>query len=89
MQKVETLETRLHETISLASGYHHKNEELEKSLKQMQESLVEFEDNFKKTGEFAKLIELEKSKILEQLRQTNENLTAVCILYLYSNNWVT
>lgn len=78
MQKVETLETHLHEAISLASSHQRKNEELEKISKQLQESLVELEDNCKKTGEYAKLIEKEKSNILEQLRQTNENLSAVC-----------
>lgn len=83
MQKVETLENRLHETISLASSYHQKNEELEKTSKELQESLMEFEDNCKKTGEYAKLIEIEKSNVLEQLRQTNENLTAVCTLRFF------
>lgn len=79
LQKVETLETRLHETISLATSYRQKNEELEKTLNKMQESLMELEDNFKKTGEYTNLIEAEKFNLLEQLRLTTENLKAVCI----------
>ncbi len=76
-QKIETLENRLHEAISLATGYREKNEDLEKSLKQLQESKIEFEESFKKFEEYNRVIEIEKMKVTEQLRHLNEELANV------------
>lgn len=71
------MENRLHEAISLASGYQEKSEETGKVLKELQESTNELEDNLKKNEEYIQFMEIEKSNLLEQLHQTNENLTSV------------
>lgn len=80
-QKIEHLENRLHEAVSLANGYREKSDQTEKSLNELKENAnsrtCQLEENLRKTEQYVKRLEADKMEFVRQLEQTSKNLANV------------